>query len=385
MINRKMKFLIVTGYAPSLINFRAHLLKRIINENYQVTAISRVTKFEYKIKEKLTSIGIDLLPIYITHKITSPILEVISILCIAFRIIQIRPDKILVYSPKPIIYTGIAVRCINKFPLIKKFELIALVTGLGNTFSYDGDNNLRDIAINSLAKFSFKRINKIIFQNDDDESFLKERKILDKNSKIYQVNGSGVDLKYFSYYPKNEQKQKVFLMLSRLIIDKGVNEYIKAAELIKKIYPEVIFNLAGMEYEGPRAITLNEIKEWERRNIINYLGLLNNVKESLINTDFFVLPSFYREGIPRSLMEAMAIGRPLITTNSTGCKECILDNINGFMVPPRDYNSLYIAMKKLINQDYFLTKNMGYESRLLAEKKFNVNDINNQMISIFKI
>ena len=380
-----MNFLIITGYAPSLINFRFHLLKRLIKENYKITAISKISNNEYGIKKKLKSIGIDFLPIYITHKISNPILEVISIFYIGIRIIQLRPDKIFVYSPKPTIYTGLVIRLINKFPLIKKFEVIALVTGLGNTFSNFENNNLKNLLINNLAKFGFKKINKIIFQNSDDEYYLREREILNKDSKVFKVNGSGVDLEYFSYTPKNEQKQKVFLMLSRLIIDKGVIEYIKAAELIKKEFPEAIFNIAGMQYEGSRAVPLKKIKEWERKKTINYLGLISDVKETIINSDFYILPSFYREGVPRSLMEAMAIGRPLITTNSTGCKECILDNVNGFMVKPRDYSSLYYAMKKMLAQDYSITKKMGKESRLLAEQKFNVNDINNQMIEIFKI
>ena len=229
-----MNFLIITGYAPSLINFRFHLLKRLIKENYKITAISKISNNEYGIKKKLKSIGIDFLPIYITHKISNPILEVISIFYIGIRIIQLRPDKIFVYSPKPTIYTGLVIRLINKFPLIKKFEVIALVTGLGNTFSNFENNNLKNLLINNLAKFGFKKINKIIFQNSDDEYYLREREILNKDSKVFKVNGSGVDLEYFSYTPKNEQKQKVFLMLSRLIIDKGVIEYIKAAELIKK-------------------------------------------------------------------------------------------------------------------------------------------------------
>ena len=381
-----MKLLVITGYAPSLINFRSHLLKALIKEKYTITAISRITKENKDVKKKLKFIGINFLPIYISHKIKNPILELFSIICIGFRIIQIKPDTIFVYSPKPIIYTGIIARIIKKFKIIKNFKLVVLMTGLGSTFSTFEKNKFYNHAIIFLAKFGFKKLDKLIFQNSDDKNYLSKKNILNEQSKIFRVNGSGVDLNYFSYHPKEENdKEKVFLMLSRLLVDKGILEYVNAAKLIKKKYPNVIFNLAGMPYEGSRSISIENIKSWEDKKIINYLGLLSDVKESLINCDFYVLPSFYKEGIPRSLMEAMAIGRPIITTDSTGCRECISHNINGYMIKPREYKELYKAMEKMIIQDNSITKNMGLQSRLLAEQKFNVDHINNKMIEILKV
>jgi glycosyltransferase involved in cell wall biosynthesis len=262
------------------------------------------------------------------------------------------------------------------------------MTGLGSTFSNFENNKFYNQAIILLAKFGFKKLDKIIFQNKDDKNYLSKKNILDAQTKLFRVNGSGVDLNYYSYSPKEEKankKEKVFLMLSRLLIDKGILEYINAAKLIKKKYPNVIFNLAGMPYEGSRAISIKSIKAWEEKKIINYLGLLSDVRESLINCDFYVLPSFYKEGIPRSLMEAMAIGRPLITTDSTGCRECIINNINGYMIKPRDHKALYKAMEKMIIQEKSITNNMGLQSRLIAEQKFNVHYINNKMIEILKV
>ena len=379
-----MKILFITGYAPSLINFRSHLLKALLKEKNNITAISRITKIDNSIKAKLKLIGVKFLPIYISHKIKNPILEGFSIISIGIRIIQVRPDTIFVYSPKPIIYTGIITRIIKKLKIIKDFKVVVLVTGLGYTFTSSKNNKLYNLAIIQLAKFGFKKLDKIIFQNSDDKNYLSKKNILSEKSKIFRVNGSGVDLNYYSYSPKKEKKEKVFLMLSRLLIDKGILEYVKAAKLIKKKYPNVIFNLAGMSYEGSRAINIKKVKDWDEEKIINYLGLLSDVKNSLVNCDFYVLPSFYKEGIPRSLMEAMAIGRPIITTNSTGCRECILDNINGYMIKPRDHISLYKAMEKMIIQEKSITKRMGLESRKLAEQKFNINNINNEMIGIIK-
>ena len=381
-----MKLLVITGYAPSLINFRSDLLKGLIKENFSITAVSRVSRKDKDIKEKLKFMGIDFLPIYISHKIKNPIFELFSIICIGFRIIQIKPDAILVYSPKPIIYTGIITRIIKNLIIIKSFKVIVLMTGLGSTFSNFENNKFYNQAIIILAKFGFKKLDKIIFQNSDDKNYLRKKNILDAKSKIFRVNGSGVDLNYYSYSPKEEKEnKKVFLMLSRLLIDKGILEYINAAKLIKRKYPNVIFNLAGMPYEGSRAISIKTIKAWEDKKIINYLGLLSDVRESLINCDFYVLPSFYKEGIPRSLMEAMAIGRPIITTDSTGCRECIINNINGYMIKPRNHKLLYKAMEKMIIQEKSITKNMGFQSRLIAEQKFNVHCINNKMIEILKV
>lgn len=378
-----MSILFITTYSPSLINFRGELLKKLAKDKFKVIGLAPFKFSEKNIQKQLISFGIKTAKIYFSRDSKNLIKEFVAIFSILLRVIQFNPKKIFVYSTKPIIYTGLLISFLKLFPKYKKLELIGLITGIGSAFPRPrSKKNIFNKFVIFFLKLGFYSFEKIIFQNNEDKADLICLGIISSKTRLFRVNGSGVDLKKFSYKKNVFNKSMTFLMLSRLLIDKGVREYAEAARLIKKEFPEVTFKLAGMLYEGKRSININEINKWEEENTLTYIGLLNDVKSSLIECNCLILPSFYREGIPRSLMEAMAIGRPIITTNSIGCKECIKDNLNGFMITPKDIKALYFAIKKMIKQKKSLTIKMGMEGRLIAEKKFDVHDINKEIIDI---
>ena len=196
------------------------------------------------------------------------------------------------------------------------------------------------------------------------------------------VNGSGVDLS--SYPLSNLPSTPVFLMISRLLIDKGVKEYVEAARIVRSCYPDVKFQLAGGLDENPAAIKKSELKLWIDQGDIEYLGKIKSVQFILKSCKFFVLPS-YREGTPRSILEALSTGRPIITTNVPGCRETVIHKKNGLLVPVKNSAALAKAMILLLKEKESKIQSMAKESFLLAKQKYEIKKVNNSMIEIMKL
>lgn len=222
---------------------------------------------------------------------------------------------------------------------------------------------------------SFLLSNEILFQNPDDLNMIRRKGLLWRNN-YDSINGSGVNLNEFEFVELG--KKPVFTMISRLTGSKGVNEYIKAARIVKQMYPEAIFNLIG-PIDDNADINQKKLQQAHIEGTVKLIGKVEDVRPFLKETMVFVLPSYYPEGIPRSILEAMAMGRPIITTNSTGCKETVIDGENGFLVPPRDVNSLVDKMVWMIeNSDK--VERMGKRSREICVNKFDVYKINEKML-----
>ena len=200
-----------------------------------------------------------------------------------------------------------------------------------------------------------------------------------KNRKTFIVNGSGVDLEF--YKPTKLPSKPVFLMLARLVADKGVIEYCEAAKEVRNKYPDAVFQLAGSFDSDPSGLTYDQIKPYIVSEDIKYLGHIKDVRKVINNCRYYVLPS-YREGTPRSILEAMSIGRPIITTNTTGCKETVIDGVNGLLVPIKNKKSLAIAIEKMIEFDDKKINHMANESIKLVSEKYDVRKVN---LNIFEI
>ena len=196
------------------------------------------------------------------------------------------------------------------------------------------------------------------------------------------VNGSGVNVTDFNVLPlpQNEQQQaKIsFLLIARLLVDKGVREYAEAAKIIQQQYPHVEFNLVGWIDENPSAITQQELDQWVTKKTVKYWGKLADVRPAIAESSVYVLPS-YREGTPRTVLEAMAMGRAIITTDAPGCRETVVDGDNGFLVEVKSVDSLVDAMQKFINQPELIEK-MGNRSREIALHKYDVHQVNTHMM-----
>ncbi len=370
------RLIIVSNSSSSVINFRGQLIKQLINENFKVLVIVPKNEFTTDFENKILKLGASVSTIPLDRAGLNPMRDFISFLALKSEFKKFKPDIILSYTSKPIIYSGFAIKNNTN---IKFFPNL---TGLG--YGFTEELKLKRIIINfilkKLYKLSLKFSSAIIFQNPDDESLFNDLNII-KNKKTFVVNGSGVDLNFYS--PKSLPSKPIFLMLSRLVADKGVIEYCEAAKEIRSKFPDVEFQLAGSFDKNPSGLKYNQIKPFIESKDINYLGYLNDVRNALIKCKFYVLPS-YREGTPRSVLEAMSIGRPIITTDTVGCKETVVNGVNGLLVPIKDKKSLVIAIKRMLEYDEKKINHMASESIRLVKEKYDVIKVNQNIIQIIK-
>ena len=367
-----MKFLLISPKNRTVYNFRGDLIQKISSCGYDVV----VTGPDRTDVDKITALGARFEEIPMNKTGTS----VFGDLKYCFRLFQLmrkeKPDITLGYTVKPVVYGAIAA----KFAGVKSIN--SMVTGGGYTFTArTAKAKLLGIIVKTLYKIGFACSDCIIFQNPDDlEEFCQKR--LTRKTKCQVVNGSGVNMERFQPMPIPEKP--VFFMLSRLLKSKGVLEYLKAAEIVKAEYPDAKFHLLGkFEYQMQDAIEEAVVKDYIDRGIIELFPETSDVRPYYEQCSAYVLPS-YREGTPRTVLEAMAMGRPIITTDANGCRETVSVGRNGYLVPVGDAEALADAMKKLIQEPETM-KSMAAESVLYCKEKFEVNNVNDVMCKFLKI
>jgi glycosyltransferase involved in cell wall biosynthesis len=232
------------------------------------------------------------------------------------------------------------------------------------------------ILVKRIYKFALKNSNKVFFQNPDDKNYFIANSIVSEQKALVTF-GLGVDVDHFNYVaPILQNKSCTFLLVARMLWDKGVGEFVQAAKILKKSCPDVKFQLLGkIDPDNPSHIPREKIEDWNNSGCIEYLGELYDVRPVIANASVVTLPSYYREGIPNSLMEAMAMGKPIITTNTPGCRETVISNINGLLIPSRNVGALVKAMQFMI-ADPQRRIEMGKEGRRIAVERFDVRRVN---------
>ena len=306
---------IIVGVEPfSLLNFRGDLIKSLLVEGYSVTAVASCASPEDI--DKVEALGCKYIDIKINRTGLNPIDDLKFLLNLIILINSEKPTHILPYTIKPVIWSGIA---LYLFPTVK---FSPMITGLGYAFGVGGlKRKILSYIATLLYSISMKRANSLIFQNKHNMEVFAEKGIIKDFSKSYVINGSGVNLEKFSYSPPNILYSKLkFLMIARLLRDKGIHEYLNAAKAIKNRYPTTEFILVGPIDKSPNSFDFQSLKKYEHEGVIKYLGPTKDVRSVISNTNIFVLPS-YHEGSPRTVLEAMAMGRPIITTNTPGLKK----------------------------------------------------------------
>lgn len=374
-----MKILIIAGLAGSLIGFRKPLIKSLLKKGMEVHAAAPDLKDENDIGIELTNMGVIIHNIPIERTGINPLEDIKSFILLCKLMHKIKPSAVLGYTIKPVIYGSLAA-WITRVPY--RFSLI---TGLGYAFqeSTTSNRSLVNKIAHQLYKISLNKCQTVFFQNQDDEKLFREINILSKKTNTVVVNGSGVDLDEYPKTPLPNYEYPRFLFIGRLLVDKGVREYAEAAALIKQKYPMVEFDLVGRIDINPSAIQQAELNSWISDGRLNYFGQLKDVKPRISACSVYVLPS-YREGTPRTVLEAMSMGRAIITTDAPGCKETVINNKNGFLVPVKSVEALVVAMKKLID-DPDLIEKMGQRSRAIAEEKYDVHKVNDSMLKAMGI
>ena len=374
-----MTFLIISSFLPSVLNFRGKLLEAINQQGYEIHIIAPDLPSFPAEHEKLLDLGYRVHEIPMQRTGTNPIADLKTLLVMYKLIKKIKPNYVLSYTIKPVIY-GTLAAWLAKVPL-----RYALITGLGYAFQNVETHSKRSVfqkLVHGLYQQALSRSHKAFFQNPDDLKLFQDLKLLGSNTPAVVVNGSGVNVTDFNVLPlplDAGQKPKIsFLLIARLLVDKGVREYAEAAKVIQQQYPHVEFNLVGWIDENPSAITQQELDQWVANKTVKYWGKLTDVRPAIAESSVYVLPS-YREGTPRTVLEAMAMGRAIITTDAPGCRETVTDGDNGFLVEVKSVESLVKAMEKLIVQPELIAK-MGSRSREIALHKYDVHQVNAHMM-----
>jgi glycosyltransferase involved in cell wall biosynthesis len=373
-----MKIIILGTIAYSFYGFRADLIQELVKQQHTIYAFtSEYTQDELKKIEMLGAIPV-------TYSLNrgglNPLADITAAYHLSKVIKKIAPDVVFSYFSKPVIFGTLAAK-IAKVP-----QVVGMLEGLGYCFTDQPEGLSKKVKVIKgvqvlLYKIALPRLNRLIFLNiDDPNDLLKRYKIQVKQVNV--LGGIGLNLSQYKYQSiVNIEEPIKFLFIGRLLKEKGVHDLISAIKIVKKVYPEAYFTILGeIDASNMGALQKSELDELIASNIVNYPGHVDNVKDWIANHHVFVLPS-YREGVPRSTQEAMAIGRPIITTDVPGCRETVIDGVNGFLV--EKWNPKALAEKMI----YFIEhpeqiKEMGDESYKLAQEKFDADKVNKRLINM---
>lgn len=368
----KQNILIIASLANSLPHFRGDFITKLVQQGYNVYAAA--PDVSEKVSESLSKLGATYIPFKLERTGLNPIKDFKSILQLKDIIVKNNIDLVFPYTIKPVVYGSIAANT-------AKMPTISLITGLGFTFSGASKKAkfLQNIS-KALYRYSLRKNKMVIFQNKDDLQLFLDHKILSSPENTAIVNGSGVNLERYPYVPSKVNGQKVkFVIVARLIKEKGIQLFLEAATKLKKQYPLSEFHVIGGLADSPSAIKLEVLENLHQSGTIVFHGSRNDVPEFLKDMHVFVLPTFYREGVPRSILEALSMGMPIITTDTPGCRETVVQEKNGFLIPPKELNPLVEACRYFIEHPAMVAQ-MGEKSRQLAEQKFDVDIINSQLV-----
>lgn len=364
-----MKFLLIAGLAESLLNFRGPLIEALQARGLEVHVAAPELSANQAMRQVLEAKGLTVHSIPLARTGTKPLADMRSFWALWRLMRRVQPNYVLGYTVKPVVYGMLAARLAG---VPRRF---ALITGLG--YAFQGERGRLQALVRGLYRLALARVNKVFFQNPDDEALFRRIGILGKGTPSCIVNGSGVNLEHFPLVPLPDGPPR-FLLIARLLGDKGVREYAKAAEQVRAQHPEVHFALVGWIDSNPDAIAQNELDAWIQQGDIEFLGILADVRPAIATSTVYVLPS-YREGTPRTVLEAMAMGRAIITTDAPGCRETVQDSHNGFLVPVKSVHALVEAMLRFVNLPGLSTQ-MGLRSREMAKLKFDVHTVNAVML-----
>jgi glycosyltransferase involved in cell wall biosynthesis len=366
-----MATVVVLGsYAPSLIHFRGSLIGALIGRGHRVVAMAPAIGAD--VGDRLRALGAEPFEVPLENQSLNPLAMLRSVRALTRAFATVRADAVIAYTVKPVTLGAVAAARAD----VPRF--VSLITGLGYAFSggTTAKRRLSELAATLLYRRALRRSAAIVFQNPDDRDYFRSRRILPRRPEPILVGGSGIDLDAFSPAPLPEGCR--FLMISRLLGDKGLREYGEAARRLKAKHPEARFALVGYFDNSPDAITREELAGIEAGGV-EFLGRMEDVRGAIADCSVYVLPS-YREGTPRSVLEAMAMGRAVVTTDAPGCRQTVDHGRNGFLAAPRDSGSLERTMERFI-ADPALIGPMGAESRRIAEERFDVNKVNAQLLA----
>ena len=363
------KIAIVSNTSWSLFNFRRGLARSFKSIGYEIIMVAPYDEYSQKLEEEF-----EYHPVYMNNKGTNPREDIKTTIAFYRLYKQIKPDIILHYTIKPNVYGTIAASML-KIPAINN------IAGLGTLFV---KQSLVTKIAKVLYKYSQSKAKHIFFQNNDDHHLFISEKIVNE-SKTDVLPGSGIDVTQFLPQPKDNNDTVVFLLIARMLWEKGVGEFVEAAKIIKSKHTNVEFQLLGfLDVENRSAISREQMQNWVDDGYVSYLGTTDNVQKFIAKADCVVLPSYYREGTPRTLLESASMAKPIITTDNVGCRDVVDHGVNGFLCQVRDAKDLAEKIDIFIALPADERTMMGTQSRDKMIREFDENIViqkYNNMIS----
>ncbi|MGE4292204.1 MAG: glycosyltransferase family 4 protein [Desulfovibrio sp.] len=368
-----MKVCVIAGYAPSLVNFRGPLLRAMRACGHEVCALAPGGPEAAGVGETLRSWGVGFRPVRLSRRGLNPVTDLRAVADIRTALEEERAELVLSYTIKPVIFGSFAARRAGVE------HIYSLITGLGRAFEGVG---LAAWVLSGLVRGLYRGAlgfnARVFFQNRDDENYFRENGMLAEDTPSAVTFGTGVDLEQF---PRQALPlgPPLFLCMARLLREKGVAEFAEAARAVRREHPEARFRLLGPLERGAGALSEAEVRGWVREGLLEYPGEVRDVRPHLAEASVVVLPSYYGEGLPRSLQEAAATGRAVVTTDHPGCRDAVIPGKSGLLVPVRNVSALSEALKRFILEPK-LAARMGLAARGLAEERFDVRRINDILL-----
>ncbi|OEE42263.1 glycosyltransferase family 4 protein [Vibrio anguillarum] len=365
-----MKLIMVANTAWSVFNFRHSLIKELLSCGVELYVIAPEDKFS----EKLAEMGCQVLDLPMQAKGVNPIADFGLMLRLLRHYREVKPDFIIHYTIKPNIYGSLAAKLVG-------IPSLAITTGLGYTFV---NQNVVSQVARQLYRFAFRYPKEVWFLNEDDRCAFLDHRLIEPNKAVL-LHGEGVNLNHFVPSDKPQPDENIrFLLIARMLRDKGVYEFVEAARQIRKQYPQAIFQLLGdCGVPNPSVIGREEIAQWEKEGIVEYLGTTDDVRPIIAQADCLVLPS-YREGIPRTMIESAAMAKPLIVSDAPGCRDVVLDGQTGYLCKVKNTLSLAQRCELFLTLSDSEKQAMGKAGRAFMEDKFDEKWVIKQYFATLK-
>jgi len=371
------RVLVIGGYPRSLMNFRGKLLEALRARGHEVLTCAGGS--DPATQAFLEQRGIRYFNLPLARVGMNPFSDLLLLVRLVRLMRREQPDVVLGYTVKPVIYGMLAARLAG----VRRRH--ALITGLGYAFAENGRwrQRLAGAIARGLYRLALRGSPRVIFQNDEDRDYFYRHGLLAADAPSVRVMGTGVDLGHYAQAPLSAGPV-TFLFMARLLVEKGVRDFAAAARALKPKYPQVRFALLGRLDANPHCITRAELDSWLAAGFVEHWGETPDVRGYLAETHVFVLPTYYLEGVPRSIQEAMATGRPVITTDMPGCRDTVEPGVNGFLVPPRDPRVLAGAMESYIKEPALIVRH-GAASRERVARLFDVERVNVAMLAAMNL
>lgn len=371
---QRQRVVLVGNQAFSVVNFRGPLIRDLVDRGHRVFALA--PDYQEDTKAQVRELGAVPVDYPLDRAGMNPLSDLRTLLRLWRLMSRLRADVALCYFIKPVIYGTIAA-WLARIP-----RRVALIEGAGYVFADEADGSLKRRilrgAVMSLYRFALRQADRVMVLNRDDHDLFVGTGMV-AESRIDTLPGIGVDLDRYRWHEQPEERI-TFCLAARLIAEKGVRVFAEAARLVKAQYPDARFVLVGGVDDNPGSLSRQELQSWVDEGLLEWAGHVDDVRPYIADASVFVLPSYYREGLPRSILEAMAMGRPVITTDNPGCRDAVVDGECGFVVPVRDPRSLAQAMGRFIEEPELVAQ-FGQAGQERAEQLYDVRSVNKQVIS----